>query len=430
MIFLSRLKKLFLTPLGTRMTREELNQSRGVALLVVIMGIAMLTSIVSDLGYNETVRYRLAIHTRDAVKAEALAAGGLNWARLLLVIQGKIQNIITQLAATGVPLPSTTIWELMPIDSEFLKGLTSGDLAASLGVDMKEALQAREEKKKAAGEENKKAFGTPDGGYGNFDGSFDVKVVDEESKISLLGFGTSTDLNQRARTRKLLLSLMAPKRYDDIFDTGQNINTNVDRPSLVANIFDWVDANDLRTDPYITASNWGNIGSGSEKEVYANDKGIVPKNAYFDSLDELRLVHGVNDSFERAFFDAITIYGQGGKINILSAKDQVVEALMRFCAENPEDPLFQDPSFSDDLVKKWREYGVEGQGPVSVPGFLAFLEARGLGINKQACAEIIDVKSKTFTLTARATVNDVTRTLTLVAGVVDNKEVLDYFRSR
>jgi type II secretory pathway component PulK len=109
MTFSSRLRKIFLTPLGTRMTREERNESRGVALLMVMMGIAIMTAVVSDLNYNETVRYQMCVHTRDSVKAEALAAGGLNWGRLFLVIQGKIQNFITNFAGMGVPLPAYTV---------------------------------------------------------------------------------------------------------------------------------------------------------------------------------------------------------------------------------------------------------------------------------------------------------------------------------
>jgi hypothetical protein len=427
MNMISWLKKVFFTPLGTRMSREERNQSRGVALLMVIMGLAVMTSVVADLSYNETIRYQMAVHTRDSVKAEALAAGGLNWARLFLVIQDKIQNFIVGFAAQGMPLPSYTIWELLPIDSDLLKGLITGDLASSFGIDVKEALAKRSEKRKQK-EESGSIFG-PEGGFGNFDGAFRVEIVDEESKISLQNFG-GTDKNTVSTIRKLLAALISPKRYDDIFDGRGSIGSRVDRPSVIANIRDWVDPDDIRTDPYVLSNDWGWTGSGSEREPYANDKGILPKNAYFDSLGELRLVHGITYDFEQSFFDAITIYGQGGKINILSAKDQVIEAVMRFCALNPVEPLFESLTFADEMLKKWRDYGAEGAGPMSVQGFTNFLEAQGLTIDKKACQGILQTASKNFTMTAKATVNDVTRTLILTARVVDNAEEMNYFRSR
>jgi len=53
-------------------------------------------------------------------------------------------------------------------------------------------------------------------------------------------------------------------------------------------------------------------------------------------------------------------------------------------------------------------------GAVSPQGFLSFLLARELKINRDECASVIGDKSSNFTVKSSSTVGDVTRTLVLV----------------
>ena len=101
------------TPSGARFGGQR-SRPPGVALLSVMMGLALMSAVVTEMSYNEMVRYKLAIYERDSVKAESLAHSGLNIARLLLAAQGAIQPMLTQLAAAQVPLPAHTLWQLIP----------------------------------------------------------------------------------------------------------------------------------------------------------------------------------------------------------------------------------------------------------------------------------------------------------------------------
>jgi len=421
---MNRLKKILFTPLGRRMSKEDVNQSRGMALIMVMVSTILVSAIGLDMRNNEQVRFRLALNTADSIKAEALAEGALNWGRLFLTLSSKIQEELTKWLSKGlITLPANTVWDLVSIDDQNLKSLVAGTLGKFL----------------FPGEVEEKAEAPKSGTmFGNFDGKFEVKVVDEESKISLGELGTTSNQEKKNRIRKLLGNLIAPPRYDDMFETG-GFSEKVDRATVIANIYDWLDADDARIDPYEQDDQkWGRTGSGSEKDSYADKEGPLPKNAYFDSLQELRLVKGVDDDFEQSFFDAITIYGEGGKINILSAKDQVVEALMRYCVVL--DPSYEEPDFSDDLLKGWKDYP-KGGNFVSPIGFMSFLEGNKLKVNRPLCQNAMDVKSNNFTLTAKATIcrpgqSDedcrkfgVTRTLTLVTRIVGNAEEKYYFRS-
>ena len=117
------------TPSGARFGGQR-SRSPGVALLSVMMGLALMSAVVTEMSYNEMVRYKLAIYERDSVKAESLAHSGLNIARLLAA-QGAIQPMLTQLAAAQVPLPAHTLWQLIPLESDLLKGMTSGALQST-----------------------------------------------------------------------------------------------------------------------------------------------------------------------------------------------------------------------------------------------------------------------------------------------------------
>jgi hypothetical protein len=146
----------------------------------------------------------------------------LNVARLMLIIQGKIQPYISTFASMGVALPHYTIWELLPLESEMLKGLTTGDLAGSLGLDVSDALKKRQEKRSEKKEKKfETTFDEPEGGFGAFEGTFNITIQDEESKITLRKWATA-DQTRRAATRKLLASLMSPLRYEELFGHRRN----------------------------------------------------------------------------------------------------------------------------------------------------------------------------------------------------------------
>lgn len=57
---------------------------RGVAILLVLVSLALLATIVSDLSTKEFVRYKLIINDRDSLVAEVLAESGANIAKLVI----------------------------------------------------------------------------------------------------------------------------------------------------------------------------------------------------------------------------------------------------------------------------------------------------------------------------------------------------------
>jgi hypothetical protein len=108
----------------------------------------------------------------------------------------------------------------------------------------------------------------------------------------------------------------------------------------------------------------------------------------------------------------------------------VIGALVRFCAQNDQDPLLASQSLVDGIVKKWFDYKSGGQGPVSVEGFVKFLTGTGLSVNKKDCQDVLGVESKYFTLKSEATVGSVTRGMSLVVRVDKSGLQRFYFRGQ
>src|SRR5436305_2036024 len=65
---------------------------RGVALLIAIISIAVLTAVAVDFAYNSRVDLQLAANQRDEVRAYYMAKSGIGLSRLLLKFQKQIDS--------------------------------------------------------------------------------------------------------------------------------------------------------------------------------------------------------------------------------------------------------------------------------------------------------------------------------------------------
>lgn len=443
--FLMKAWRVLMTPVGKRVpVRNGRGAPHGIALLIVILSLALMSAVVTDLGANEMIRYKLASNDRDSMKAEALAQSSTNLSRLLLAMQDAVQPLITQLASSGIPLPAHTFWQLIPLDSELLKGLTNGELQTAIGMDVSSSLEARKEKRAEELEEKTTAFDKdkegagkgpfepPEGGFGAFDGTFRADIADEEQKAaSLRGWSRTIQPAECFARAQRLFEVMTPERYDFLFEDRDAQGNRTDRFELVANIYDWQDENREMTDGRADVLSWCRGVAGSEDSVYSSGYKIQPKNGNFDSPAELRLVRGITDAHLRAFGDKISIYGEG-KVNILSAPLGTIEALVYACAQ-PGDPLVQNPTWMSETLEGWQQsktLGVLGGGfPPTPEGFMGFLDSRGLVV-APGCKDQIGTESKNFTISATATVGEVTRTMTTVLRVARQAEEIYYYSIR
>jgi hypothetical protein len=127
-----------------------------------------------------------------------------------------------------------------------------------------------------------------------------------------------------------MAALMLPQRYNRLFEEPDKDGQYMDRLAMMRAIIDWADQDTV-------------VFGTSAAEDYRYNTGEDPyeiKNHYYDSLEELRLVRGVDDDFMAAFGRSLTVYGDC-KINVNLASVPLLTALIIQHAADPNDPALQ-----------------------------------------------------------------------------------------
>ncbi len=408
---------------------------RGVAILTVMVSLALMMAIVTELSVRETVRYKLALNDRDALQAEALAQSGASFAQLILTVQEPLQKYMTSFAKTGMQLPAYTIWDLMPIDSDLLKGITDGSFMPDFGFatgnksgsesassakapsSSDDAKEGDDGKKKALVLENKAKdvplFGpyqSPEGGYGGFAGRFSVEIKDEEGKISIRKWTKHPSPKQKTIADQIF-RVLAKKDNEFLFDNRTGNTTNIGPGQLVGNIYDYISDDERAVDITATRQRWGLDKIGDKRSQYVNSPNIVPKRAPMDSIAELRLVPGMTDAIYQVLTKHISIWAESDAVNILSAHDDVLATVFYACTKSPETSQFMRPGFEAELLADWNRKKSKGEQAISEEGVVTHLEEHGVDVDKEECKREVGTQSKVFTVKSTATVGTVTRTL-------------------
>ncbi|MBI5497800.1 MAG: general secretion pathway protein GspK [Deltaproteobacteria bacterium] len=422
---------------------------RGVAMLLVLVSLATMSAVVADFSYNQEVRLRLAMRERDLLKAQYLARGGVEMGRILLAFQEQIQPLLDFATETlKLPLPGFTIWQLIPLDSDLLRAFASGEIQESLGfaIDRDELKQKvrkvvkeiREGDSTSTPEESEQA--APDnGGFGAFEGGFRVDIEDEDSRLSLRPASdqTASAAQKKQVLRYRLLALVEPQKYNFMFEEPDGNGQRLDRFEFIGAFFDWVDADRDRVDARLP-ERFPADSMGDEDATYdALDERYKPKNAYFDSHDEMRLIAGMDDVKWKVFGPAVSIHSDG-LVNIKSATNPtVIEGLIAACAEPPL--MFQgvDYFWLQDRVNFWQYIRSEGlalgMGTVNPDGFVAMLgipslqNFPGIQVNKERCKASMKTKSEVFTMRVRAEVGDAVRTRVVTLRIFQGRPEYWYF---
>ncbi|HXW60665.1 MAG TPA: hypothetical protein VEK06_03910, partial [Myxococcota bacterium] len=392
----------------------SLKRLRGVAILIVLVSLALMMALVTELSSKEFIYYKLALNERDALQAEALAQSGANFAQLILAVQEPLQGYLTKFAEMGVQLPAYTVWELMPIDSDLLKGITEGYMPSfGLGtteekVEEKEkTASSSSESKKAEKEEKKgkevKTFGpyeAPEGGFGAFVGSFSTEIEDEERKISIRKWAKpGTNYPRRKLIADEIFRLLNKPENVHLFDGTYGDNKNISPAQLVGYIYDYLNDEDGAVDVTAPAQEWGRSLVGNKKSYYdPNTPEIQPRRAIPDSEMELRLIPGVTDAIYHLLSKYLTIYAENDKINILTASDAVLGTIFYLCAKNRDQGQLAQPGFSDELIASWKKKRDEGNFKPSAEGVISFLEENRVEVDKEECTKSVGSESKTFTV--------------------------------
>ncbi len=294
---------------------------------MVLGALTILTVMLTELQEDTAAELGSAVAARDGLKAEYAARSAVNLSRLLIASEPTIRkSLAIFFLGRGAP-PQIPVWEYADrVLGAFNDEGGTAAFASLASVDVKEG----------------RNLGIEGAG-------FDVRIVDEDSKINLNTPARNSEVG-KARLAAQLIGLMAGAQYDSLFDNRDADGQFSDRQTICAAVVDWTDG-DQQTYPCDPHSGTAQQ-TGAEDSFYQLLKGgYSRKNAAFDSLEELRLVRGVGDDFWATFIEPdndptkrnVTVWGQG-QINVNTANAQTILALIcGYAVKDPPQPICADP---------------------------------------------------------------------------------------
>jgi general secretion pathway protein K len=311
---------------AARRAARRRRERRGVALVLVLGAITVLTVMLAEFQDEASAELGSALVERDQMTAEYAAKSAVALSRLLIASEPTIRRTMAPLfLMMRQGPPQIPVWAFADgVLGAFNDAAGSESFASLAGVNTADG----------------KNLGLPGA-------SFEVVIIDEDSKINV-NSAARADAISKGRLAAQLLGLMTGPQYDPLFSERDRDGQFSDRQSICSAIVDWADPD---TDAYPCDPHGGTaVQGGSEDGFYQRlTRPYARKNAAYDSLEELRLVRGVGDDFWATFVDpdpsdpkkrVMTVWGQG-TINVNSANPQTILAII--CAYAvPGTPLCTD----------------------------------------------------------------------------------------
>jgi general secretion pathway protein K len=447
---------------GMRRVSAALRErERGVALLIVIIGIALLTVMATEFAYNSRVDLQLATNQRDSIRAYYLARSGVGLSRLVLKFQkqldstpmpnlgGLLQNLtggagaapgaggLAGLAGGAGGLPGAgggagastmniQLWKMARVDCHMLREMVKSD-----GVD------PRDERPSASGAGSGKhgfddefpevAQAQTKRSFGGFEGCFNSTISNEEEKINLNKLD-APQLTSQA-TVMTLMNLLGDKRFEFLFEREDSNRVKVTPQELLLSIRDWVDEDEVQSTLNTTGQGEPFL-RGFSDENYNYDRynpRYKAKNARMDSIDELYFVHGVNDRVMAAFRDRFTVYPDiNARMNV-NTDDPLLLYMAILSVADPArpDPRLQNPLFVEQLIKQIRTARMFSFMGMGVLDFVNVVASAGVPINESIKNNVnnnrwVSDKSQTFTIKSVGEAGSVSKTITAVVRLDDN----------
>ena len=445
---------------------KRVGRERGVALLLVLVGLAVLGLMANEIRYNSIVEIRLATNERDNLRAHYLARSGIGLSRLMLKFQKQMDQIqipniagmmsqFTDLLAGGKPDPaklqdllsgkggaaggaaapstmSLQLWRMAKIDCYMLQQMMPEEDPKKGGLGPTKSSSKKfdfdDENPELGAAQAKRQFG-------GFEGCFTTVLSDEEEKINVSKLNGPQLVAAVALAQTL--AAFGDKKYEFLFEKEDSNRVKVVPADVIIAMRDWLDEDEVGTQLNLTGQGDA-FAKGFSDENYNYDKfdpRYKAKNGAFDSMDELYMVHGVNDRFMAAFGDKITVFPDVNSRQNINTDDPVLlELAIRTIADPVRvDPRLQDPLFIDTLIKKIRTARVFAMFGMSVTDFVNIVQSAGIATNSTITNNVqnnryIGDKSNTYRIQVTGEAGDVTRTITAVIRLDDGLGRLVYWK--
>ena len=368
---------------------HDRRERKGIAILVVISSLMIITVLVTELVYASRVRYMVAVHERDRVQAYWLARSGVNMHQLILLANKEISNNPQvqqglEMFGMGGTFEFWSIPFVQSINTGLMRMLlTGGGDIDSVDDDVVEEFEKTGRFESDETQESSSIF--DDRSFLDFEGDFSSEISDHESKVNINAFATETVATaQESASGQFLYALMSSE--EDLTWFRQR---NLDPWELIGNLKDWVDTDTVRS---------GGRG-GYEDTLYNTlDPPYLTKNAPFDSMEEIRLVAGWEGEVCDRYCDKLSVYGDGdGKINMNTMGDEFIMAIVNHCIEGGTPLRIQQ---IQDGMQALQDTWLLGRPTYDKPEQLVrdLTNVAQFPVNKECATNKLTTKSQTFTV--------------------------------
>lgn len=425
--------------------RRPRGEKRGVALVMVLAAITVLTVFLTELQEETSAELAAAVAERDALRAEYTARSAVNLSRLIIASEPTIRSLIGPMLLIMLPgstseLPQIPVWQAADmVLGAFNDQAGVAAFGGLIGADVSTAKNM---------------------GLGG--SHFDVKIVDEDGLFNVNKVYTGGTEESRLQVGGYLYRLMSGEQYNPMFEGRDADNQFSDRATICGALVDWADFDEELFGCDVGSTS--NTGSKGVEDSFYQSIGLdyMRKNAAYDSLDELRMVRGMSDDFWSTFVEPdpnnpqkrlLTVWGQN-KININTAPP--LSLLTIACAEPYGAPagtplctdITQIDAFlsSASLLKMFMPPGVPlFRGPKD---FLNALKGKGLVgellksldvpvtpiasfRSERELTKLLDNKSKVFSIYAEGVVTGYKReTRVRIHAVIDTRPPVTQFQGQ
>jgi general secretion pathway protein K len=437
-------------PGSRRPPRPLTRRQRGIALVMVLGSIAILTAVAVEFQYQSDVDLQLAINGRDELRADYMARSAINMSRLVLRFQKQLDGqtamlgpMLAQLGLSGGAGGAggginIRLWEIIPVDCsmfQMLLGATKTPSAAApeppkFGEGLKQSGGAGEALLALKGE--KVALQS----FGDFQGCFNAEIKDEEQKINLNRLDMTGASGRPPMMQALIL--LADPRFEWVFDKADANGVKMTPQEVLIALHDWIDERDTQNTLDVLGSGPNPFpeGFGDENRNYLSKYPFRyrSKNASFDTLDEIYQVDGVSDLFMAAFRDRITVYPDKNRLLNINTDDKVQQILNIYSvAKDPNDMKLRNAVIIQSILEQIAYTKMFSFLGMSTGTFVSIVESNGIAINADIKANVannrwITDKSETFTVKAVGQAGRVERTVTAVIRYNDLLGKVLYYR--
>jgi general secretion pathway protein K len=317
-----------------RRQRRRLERQRGVALILVLGALTMMTVMLTESQDESSADFASALATRDQLIAEYAAKSAINLSRLLIAAEPTIRAGIGPILGLlmGGSAPQIPVWDhANRVLGAFNDKEGNEAFAALAGVDTKEGQNL------------------------GFSGAgFDLVIIDEDSKINVNAPARGESFS-KARLGAQLAGLMSGPQYDALFSSHDADGQFSDRQAICGAIIDFVDPDQDADQSFCDPTSMTAQANAPEDGFYASlAQPYERKNAALDSFQELRRVRGMSEDFWTTFIDpdpddpnkrVVTVWGQGA-INVNTANPQTILAVVCSNVDVTQTPICTDPAES------------------------------------------------------------------------------------